>query len=354
MKRYLLAGAALLLGACAQLGPGALRTSRIDYNQALRRTEDEQLLLNLVRLRYRDRPLFLEATSLNTQFTFARAAGASGAFGADADRLLALEGGLAFEEKPTVTYTPLQGEAFVERVLARIPLETLFLLDGSGWSIERIFRTCLQSMNGLQNAARADGPTPAEAPEYRRFQRACQLLRDLELQGLVASARRGEDDLPVLRFEPRAGELDAYRELMQLLDLDPERRVFPVVSALERQGAGTIVVRPRSFVGLMYFLSQGVEPPAEDLAAGRVTLTRDEAGLPFDWAQVTAGLMRIRSSASRPEHPAVAVRFRGSWFYVDDADLDSKSTLSMLEQVFALQSGGARGQTPMLTIPVGG
>lgn len=45
---------------------------------------------------------------------------------------------------------------------------------------------------------------------------------------------------------------------------------------------------------------------------------------------------------------------RGSWFYIDDSDLDSKSTFSMLMQLFALQSGNSDGMTPVLTIPVGG
>jgi len=61
---------AVSLSGCVGLGPGAIQGSRADYNVALRRTDDEQLLLNLVRLRYRDRPLFLEASSLTTQFTF--------------------------------------------------------------------------------------------------------------------------------------------------------------------------------------------------------------------------------------------------------------------------------------------
>ena len=64
--------------------------------------------------------------------------------------------------------------------------------------------------------------------------------------------------------------------------------------------------------------------------------------------------MHIRSSPTPPENASVAVSYRDSWFYIDDSDLDSKSTFSMLGQLFAVQSGNATGMVPVLTIPVGG
>ena len=54
---------AVLLG-CAGMGR-ALETARGSYNEVLRDTADEQLLANLVRLRYRDRPFFLEVSAVD-------------------------------------------------------------------------------------------------------------------------------------------------------------------------------------------------------------------------------------------------------------------------------------------------
>jgi hypothetical protein len=39
-------------------------------NSAFQQTNDEQLLLNLVRLRYRDTPAFLEVSSISSQTRF--------------------------------------------------------------------------------------------------------------------------------------------------------------------------------------------------------------------------------------------------------------------------------------------
>ncbi len=345
-----------LLTGCVTVGHKAIRSSRTDYNVALRQTEDEQLLLNLVRLRYRDRPLFLETTALNTQFSYAPSLeGALSAGSSGEPTVYGLGGKIAFEEKPTVTYIPLQGADYVQRVLSAVAVETLVLLDSSGWSTERIFRLCLQGMNGLENAPRADGPTPLEAPEFESFLRATKLFREIELLDGIEGARRrvGDDEAVVLRFTPAARETAEFRELAQLLELDPAAEAFEIAAGKGRGGGNRIQVRPRSFSGMLHFLSQSVDVPDEDVEEGRVTVTRDAAGDVFDWGRVTDGLMRIRSSDSSPGNAAVSVRYRGRWFYIDDSDLDSKSTFSLLAQLYALQAGGTAGLTPVLTLPVG-
>ena len=128
---------------------------------ALRKTDDEQMLLNLVRLRYRDRPLFLEVSALNTQFSCSAGASARTELG-QVDDLVGLGGNVVIEESPTVTYTPLQGADFVERVLTPIKIETP-LLDTSGWSSEQGFRILLDQMNDLKNAPRSTGPSGRRA-----------------------------------------------------------------------------------------------------------------------------------------------------------------------------------------------
>jgi hypothetical protein len=65
-----LGGSLLALAGCSTLGPRLLKGERGSYNLALQYTNDEQLLLNVVRLRYRDTPVFLEIGSLSTQFSF--------------------------------------------------------------------------------------------------------------------------------------------------------------------------------------------------------------------------------------------------------------------------------------------
>ena len=176
------------------------------------------------------------------------------------------------QETPTVSYPPLKGADFVQRVLAPISLDTLFLLDASGWSSDRLFRLMVDKMNGVENANGANGPTPERAPVYQDFKRAALLLRQLELEHLVSDATH--QNQPVLFFEPEARDRAEYLELTGILGLNPNKLIFPVTVAARGGSADSINLSLRSFAGVMYFLSQSVQVPEEDIAAGRVTVTR--------------------------------------------------------------------------------
>ncbi|MGR8918282.1 MAG: hypothetical protein ACU85V_01595 [Gammaproteobacteria bacterium] len=341
---------------CTQFGPRIIEASRTDYNVAMARTESEQMLLNLVRLRYGDEPYFLEASALNTQFLISPRAEADSAFNFDGSTLYSIGGSLVYEEKPTVTYTPLRGEDFVRQVLSRVSLETFLLLDSSGWRTERVLRLCVERLNDLDNASRASGPTPTEAPAVGDFRRAAELFSGLVANGGLRTYRVEEDDEKnyVTRVsEAKANSAD-FAEFATLLGLDPERREFDLLLNRVGDPRTSITIETRSFMGVMYFLSQSVVVPAEDAAAGRVRVTLDGAGQAFDWDAVTGGLLRIASSRTRPANAAVAVSYRGAWFYIDDTDLESKSSFALLGQLYALQSKDNADRAPLLTLPVGG
>jgi len=76
-------------------------------------------------------------------------------------------------------------------------------------------------------------------------------------------------------------------------------------------------------------------------------------GAAADWQALTGNIFRVRSSDARPALAFAAVRYRGHWFWVDDADLESKSTFGLLSNLFSLQSAQSRAAGPLLTVPAG-
>lgn len=346
--------ATIALAGCVRptsMGPRTIPGARLDYNQAISRSWDEDLLLNLVRLRYRDSPLFLDVTSITASYTLSRTAsleaGASGRGLAVPEVTGSL--GLSFGENPIVSYSYLRGEEFALRLLSPLQPTTLQVLAQSGWSIERLMLCCVQSINGVENAVAAAGPTPDAAPEFESFQRAAALFRKLQVARQVV-AEQDAEGRTMLYLSPSAGA--DGDELRRLLSLDREADRFEVVSSRRRGAPTQVAMQGRSLLAVMYFLSQGVEAPGDDSQAGRVTVTHDAAGQPFDWARVVGRLVRIRSGDEAPAAPAVRVRYREHWFWIEDNDLNSKTTFALLRLLLFLKSGERQVAAPLVTIPV--
>ena len=352
----------LLAGCAGRLGPATVSLTRTHYNVAAQETGAEELLLNLVRLRYRDAPYFLQIASLSTNMRAAAGLRSEASFvpnGADSQLL---SGTLLVEESPTITYTPLVGDRFVTQLLEPVAPEILLLLSHAGWSMDRFLRLFVQEIGGVPNAPTASGPTPSKEPVFEEFLRVAELLRTLQMRrqlqliGGSLGGRGAETPQPteqgvLLKFSPEAIETDEFRELQGRLGLEPGREIFELVSGIGARAPHRINLVLRSVLSSMFYASHGIRVPEDDRLAGRVTTTVSRDGDAFDWGRVTGSLIEVESGRP-PEPPYASVEYRGHTFWVDDRDLDSKSTFTMLNLVLALQAGELPSGGPILTLPV--
>jgi hypothetical protein len=111
-----------------------------------------------------------------------------------------------------------------------------------------------------------------------------------------------------------------------------------------------MVIDTRSVLDTIAFLSSGVEVPEAHLDSGWASKDwpvpgMEDRGLP--------GLIRIHSSGNRPDS-ALAVHHRGHWFYLSDDDAESRMTFLILAEILRMALSPGEGQSPVLTLPVGG
>ena len=59
----------LTMAGCAGVPPGRITTDRMDYGQVIAESWKRQTLLNVVRLRYADAPVFLDVASVINSYT---------------------------------------------------------------------------------------------------------------------------------------------------------------------------------------------------------------------------------------------------------------------------------------------
>jgi hypothetical protein len=373
------------------------------YSDAVRVAESEQILVNLVRLRYRDIPVFLAVSNISTQFEFESQADISGGILSGGPDGATLGVGVRYSERPTISFSIMGGEDFQQRMLQPLQTPAIALLAESGWREDRVLRITTEEVNGLKNAPAASGPTPRRKPKFENFGEAATLIHDLSSRRLIdfefetrreqlsatlpASQVDGEDTVMAvkagvefeatpagslalvaekrklfLRFSPESDASPEATRLRELLRLDPSLRRFEFVGAEDSeldafqpdQILREVAIDARSLMGVLYYLSNGVQLPQEHVDAGIVKATLDVNDEPFDWTEVLAGLFVVKTSKKRPERAAVAVRHRGHWFYIPDDDGNAKATFLLLHDLFSLQAGNVEEIKPVLTLPVGG
>ncbi|MEC4748121.1 hypothetical protein U2W12_06595 [Methylomicrobium sp. Wu6] len=317
---------------------------------------NEQLVLNIVRLHYRDPMFFLDVASVTASMKLDMSAGLDQSEvglngGSD---LIKYSLGAAYSTSPTISYAPLQGEGFVKSVLSPIPIQAVFSLSGSGWNARRVFGLCVERINGLENAPSASGPTPRLAPNQNwQFNRLLELVE--EVSGKQVISPRVDPETKEMQLEIKNSEefADRIHEIKDLLGLDQNLEIYHINSDFIKSRSDTLSIRTRSLTSIFFYLSHHVHTPQSHKTAGLVTVTRNRDGSEFDWGTTPAGsLFEIRQSEDQPDLAFLAIPYRGHWFYLADNDLESKSTFMLLMQLFRLQAGTAKSQGPTLTIPV--
>lgn len=348
----LFAFAGLMASGCAILGPTSIKTSRAAYNDAIVATNNQQVLAMIVRMRYGEPSGLLSVSSVTANLNIQGSIGSEYGIGSDSSfegNLVPLSAGIAYEDNPTISYTPVQGENYLRQLLSPLPMDLTVLMLGATGDSPRVATLLFKSINGIQNPAyRADGAVEADP----RFGQITQLLAEMNRHGRTTWAQEPGERLAfgLALHGDGAAYAQNVTELYDLLGLAAPRDLEEVVVLPVRLGIGkpsdtAVQVRTRSLYELFNVAAASVEVPEEHVASGLAP--------PLPPMGAAAKSIRIRSSASYPWDAMIAIKHHGWWYSIDGTDTESKLTFRVLEALLSARMAEAVDQkgAPVLTVP---
>jgi hypothetical protein len=144
----------LALAGCASVGPKTVARDRFDYVDAISDSWKQQMLLNLLKVRYADVPVFLDVTSVISSYEIR---GELSAFGQEApkgragDSFVGMAANGSYTDRPTITYAPLSSDKFAKSLMAPFPITGVALLLQAGYPPDMVLRICANTINGISN-----------------------------------------------------------------------------------------------------------------------------------------------------------------------------------------------------------
>jgi hypothetical protein len=341
----------LALSACAVVGPQSITGGRGLYTDVINRTEDEQILNMLVRLRYDETFGMLSVASVTANLRFSAQVATNIGIGDSDDyagALVPLSAGIAYEENPTISYVPLSGEDFMRRMLAPVSVNSWVLLGGTAKHPGHVLALAVHRINGLRNSLPGDEPPSSE------FARMVDLYDQLRRAGVLDLAQIPADGDGRAYFwdihDYEDTQRDNVRELLDLLGIEAKLDGAVILLPIREAVGGStdaVHVQTRSAWDVLRVFGAGIEVPSSHLAAGIVESVA--------WAIPPAErFITIRSSEKRPDDATVRIRFRDRWFYVDATDTQSKRAFMFLRTFVGIRLAdpAAVQQAPVLTVPV--
>jgi len=361
------------LAGCSSIGPHQVKLDRNRYNDVIQQTNNEQLLMNIVRLRYVEPVTNLKLTNVTSSYTFNSSittagtglsfinasASAPGGAGPSQTKTLNIDPGVQYSDTPTISYAPVENSVFAEEMMSPLKLYKVHLLAYGGISdTQLVMRLVFQNINDMDNASSASSEKMRALPDYKKYYRFVDKLSYLidNNEAYFRLKKINGNSVWSIYFPPKYSHTQKADEIRNLLHVKNNTKNEIILSDvyLDKKQDNLVFVRMRSLYGMMIFLSYGVQIPESDIEKHYVYTYYNADGTPYDWAPLTKGLLTVYSSDTEPKDVFVKTMSHGHWFYIENSDLDSKATFLLLVRLIALSSAALDklgGAGPLLTLP---
>lgn len=337
---------------CWTLGPTSIQRDRTDYGGVIATTWKEQTLLNIVKLRYGDAPVYLEVSSVISSSAMQSqvSLGASWFSGFPSDgSSQAIGASGVYTDRPTISYTPLSGERFSRYLLRPLSPAAVFSLVQAGYPVDRVLQLTARAANGVYNRSVSPTRIRAADPHFYELLEALRRIQRSESLGVRVDPRMNDESVLIMitRNVPDDVENDR-RTVRKILGLRPDTGELTLTFGMVSRSDTEIALLTRSMSEIFTELAATVEAPPTHVQEGRANPMPAVPEHPSPWDDP---LVRIHSSAQRPTDAYTAVHYRDYWFWIDDRDMKSKSEFLFILVLFSLAETGVPQQAPVITVP---
>jgi hypothetical protein len=338
---------------CAHIGPKTIAVDRFDYSSAIADSWKQQTLLNIVKLRYMDLPVFVDVASLVSGYSMQTGVSINGVLSSDRavqGNYASLGGQAIYTDRPTITYVPMTGEKFLRGLITPIDPKNIFFLLQSGYAADFILDLAVESLNGVRNRSTAGGVVREADPE---FLQALTLLREVQTAGAFGMSVeedkiKGSTGVVFFRRDDIPSDVaEKAVKIRTLLKLPAEQQKFILTYSPMPGAENELAVNSRSMLQIMQAFASHIEVPAAHLQERSAWPSFENVPT----TEVARHGVRIHSANDKPTNAFAAVRYRDYWFWVDNNDLRSKRALTVVMFFFTLSESGSNDKLPLITIP---
>ncbi|MXV44277.1 hypothetical protein GS501_04325 [Saccharibacter sp. 17.LH.SD] len=351
----------VLLASCSSsVGPHNMRRDRLDYEKEIGKQQNQEMLFNIVQLRYSMSPTLLQTSQIISGYSFSRNASAniSGTpwNGAGASSFIGGSVGLSYSDNPTVTYQPYSGVQFANNVLRPITPAVLFPLILSGLPVDALLQLTMQSMGGASNTTSSLGGDDAHQASVR-FTYLLRALKELQKNNALSiltlppePASKTKPAVPARSFLllPKTAntELKSIQDqVRQSLQIPPNTEQAEIVYGQTASKPGQVAMITRSMLAIWQDIAGSMEVPQKLVDQGVVAPTTTHSN--------DRPAIIIHCSTAEPTNVYVSIKYEGYWYWVAKKDLQSKVAFSMLQFINALAETSTE-KGALVTISAGG
>jgi hypothetical protein len=325
---------------------------RFDYSTAIADSWKQQTLLNIVKLRYMDLPVFVDVASIVSGYSMQTGVSLNGTLSSQnaiQGNYVAAGGQAIYTDRPTITYVPLTGEKFLRGLMTPIDPKNIFFMLQSGYAADFILGLAVESLNGVRNRSTAAGAMREADPD---FLRALELMREVQAAGAVGmrveedKAMRSTAVLLFRRDDISPDIVEKTAEIRRLLKLPADQQKYVLTYSPVRGAENELAVNSRSLLQIMAAFASYMDAPDAHL--------KDQSGVPApenSSPEAQRTKVRIHSGKNKPAAAFAAVRYRDHWFWIEDGDWQTKRALTAVMFFFTLAETGDPGKLPLITIP---